>query len=148
MAALAAGRRRLHQRHAQIEIVIEGCKHRGQCTLRQGAKLCVGGFYGSQTVELSDAPTTTRAKEVLRDLVLTWQRQRAAAPPPVRRRPSPAERPTPVTVRVTGKSWSGTWRLLGGQVFVSSAYGERSAPVKRSTPVSVAERLLDRKSVV
>lgn len=126
-----------------IEIEIDGRKHRGQWALRQGCKLSVGGFYGSQTVDLGDAPTTARAKEVLRDLVLAWEQRSFAPPsPPVRRRLSAAERPTPIRVQVGAKNWNGQWRLREGEVCVSSAYGERTAAVKRSAPERVAERLL------
>lgn len=127
--------------HFPVSVEIDGRPHHGQWTLKQGGKLCVGGFYGSRTVEIGDAQPAALAKEVLRDLVLAWRARTESEPPPARR-PSLEDRPFALTVLVDGRSWSGTWRLLGGQVCVSSAYGDRAAPVKRSTPERVAERLL------
>lgn len=124
-----------------VEVDLDGRRHRGEWVLKQGGRLTVGGFYGAKTVDLGDAKPAALAKAVLRDLVQAWQ-AREQEPPPAPRRRTLEDRPTAVTVQVGGKSWSGGWRLLGGYVFLSSAYGERSAPMKRSTPEHVAERLL------
>lgn len=124
-----------------VEIKLEGRTHRGDWTLEQGCKLKVRGYYyGSKIVDLGEAATTKRAQEVLLELVQAWMAEREAPKDP--RPAGPIDKPLPFAVLVDRRPYNGTWRMLGAQVFVYSAYGSRAAPVKRSTPERVAERLL------
>ena len=102
-------------------------------------KLCVGGYYGSRTVDLGDRQTIALAREILRELVLAWQaKQVRPASDPAHRKP----RAFPCTVMLGGRSWTGNWTLENDEVCLSCAYGSKRAPVKRTTPQRVAERLL------
>lgn len=122
-----------------IAIQIEGRTHRGQWTLKQGARVSVGGFYGARTVELGDAHPANLAAQVLAELVADWA---ARNQPPAREPAKPIVPRTVVKVAINGRDWNGSWTLLGGQVFVYSAYGQKTAAVKRAKPELVAQRLL------
>lgn len=126
------------QHYYDIDITLDGRKHRGVWTLKQGGKICVGGFYGSRTVDLDGGHPLAKARELLADLVRDWLAAHAQ-PAPL---PEPAERPMAMTVLVDGKAWHGTWCLRGRQVCVASAYSDASAPLGRSVPEVVAQRLL------
>jgi hypothetical protein len=126
-----------------VEIELDGRKHQGQWTLRQGCKLCVGaGYYGARVVDLGDRKTTEVAREVLRELVVAWREAQQPEPAPKIERRPPRDRPGPISVIVDGQAWNGSWCLTAGEVVVSSAYGGRSAPPKRAAPERVAARLM------
>ena len=50
-----------------IDVEIDGRRHKGQWTLKQGGKICVGGFYGSRIVDLGGRQTVTVAREILEE---------------------------------------------------------------------------------
>ena len=61
-----------------VSVDVEGRRYNGEWVLRQGGKLCVGGAYGSKTVDLGRAKPENLAPKVLKELVAAWRKKQKA----------------------------------------------------------------------
>jgi hypothetical protein len=58
--------------HYPVTVEIDGKTYAGTWTLKQGGRICVGGYFGARTVELGPRKPEDVAAKILRELVKAW----------------------------------------------------------------------------